>query len=348
MKGVRRVLRTADSIQRRSRVLGFGYAVVKKFGDDQAGYLAALIAYYAFFALFPLLLVLVTVLGILLRHDPGLRHDVLSSALGRFPVVGTQLRHDVHSLGAAGAGLVVGVLGTFYGARGVASAAQHAFNTVWEVPYAQRPGFPWDTLRSLGILAVVGVGLVASTGLAGLGSHPGALGVGLRAAAVIGGVAVNVGVFLAAFRLATAGAVATRSFVPGAVLAAVCWQLLQVFGTAIVTRYLEHASAVYGTFAIVIGLLSWVYLQAQITLYAAESDSVRVLRLWPRALVAPPYTDADERAHAAYAAAQRRRSLPGATPAGGTGDPPLSGGTPPDRTTAPSGVPRAAHPEGDR
>lgn len=342
------MLRTVDGIQRRSRVLGFGYAVVKKFSDDQAGYLAALIAYYAFFAVFPLLLVLVTVVGILLRHDPGLRHEVLSSALGRFPVVGTQLRHDVHSLGEVGAGLVVGVLGTFYGARGVASAAQHAFNTVWAVPYAQRPGFPWDTLRSLGILVVVGMGLVASTGLAGLGSHPGALGVGLRVAAVIGGVAVDVGVFLAAFRLATAGSISTRSFVPGAILAAVCWQLLQVFGTAIVTRYLEHASPVYGTFAIVIGLLSWVYLQAQITLYAAESDSVRVLRLWPRALVAPPYTDADERAHAAYAAAQRRRALPGAAAASEAGDHPPARAAPTDGTATTSGGAPASQREGDQ
>lgn len=39
----------------------------KKFSDDQAGSLAALIAYYGFVSIFPLLLVLVTVLGIVLE-----------------------------------------------------------------------------------------------------------------------------------------------------------------------------------------------------------------------------------------------------------------------------------------
>ena len=50
-------------------MLGFIYGVVKKFGDDQAGYLAALIAYYAFFSLFPLLLVFVTILGFVLERQ---------------------------------------------------------------------------------------------------------------------------------------------------------------------------------------------------------------------------------------------------------------------------------------
>ena len=56
-------LRTLDRLQQRSPRLSFPAAVIKKFGDDEAGQLAALIAYYGFVSLFPLLLVLVTVLG---------------------------------------------------------------------------------------------------------------------------------------------------------------------------------------------------------------------------------------------------------------------------------------------
>ena len=48
----------------------FVAAVIKKFSDDQAGQLAALISYYGFVSLFPLLLVFVTILGFVLQGDP--------------------------------------------------------------------------------------------------------------------------------------------------------------------------------------------------------------------------------------------------------------------------------------
>jgi uncharacterized BrkB/YihY/UPF0761 family membrane protein len=71
MKFIDDLVDGADRVQRRRPMLAFVVAVWKKFGDDRAGQLAALIAYYAFVAIFPLLLVLDTVLTIVLRHDPG-------------------------------------------------------------------------------------------------------------------------------------------------------------------------------------------------------------------------------------------------------------------------------------
>ena len=58
-----------DRYQQTHRVPAVAMAVVKKFGDDQAGNLAALVAYYAFFSLFPLLLVFTTILGFVLSGD---------------------------------------------------------------------------------------------------------------------------------------------------------------------------------------------------------------------------------------------------------------------------------------
>ena len=63
--------------------------MVKKFGEDRASSLAALIAYYAFVSLFPLLLAFVSILGFVLEDNPTLRADVLDSALARIPVLGT-------------------------------------------------------------------------------------------------------------------------------------------------------------------------------------------------------------------------------------------------------------------
>lgn len=307
MNPVERVGRALDRAQQRSRPLAFGYAVIKKFGDDQAGALAALIAYYAFFALFPLLLVLVTVLGILLRHDAALQQRILGSALADFPVLGNQLRGNVHSLNRTGFGLIVGVAGTFYGARGVASAGQNAFNTVWNVPFARRPGFPFNTLRSLGLLLVVGVGVVLSTAVTGAAGGSGSLGLAARIGALAVGTALNIGVFLLAFRLATSREIGLRQMARGAVLSALAWEGLQAAGGYLVAHQMRHASQVYGVFALVIGLLSWLHLQAQITLYVVEADVVRCRQLWPRSLAAPPLTGADRRAMRAQAEQAARR-----------------------------------------
>ena len=73
-----------DEYQQRHAWLGFPVAVWKKFGDDQAGNLALLVAWFAFVSIFPLMLVLVTVLDIVLKN-PDLQHQLLNSALKQTP-----------------------------------------------------------------------------------------------------------------------------------------------------------------------------------------------------------------------------------------------------------------------
>jgi len=61
---IERPLRALDAWQQRHRLTAVIFAVVKKFGDDQAGSFVAMLTYYAFVATFPLLLVLVTAGGV--------------------------------------------------------------------------------------------------------------------------------------------------------------------------------------------------------------------------------------------------------------------------------------------
>lgn len=308
MARLKALLRRIDEYQRTHPWLAWPLAVVKKYGDDQAGNQAALITYYAFFSLFPLLLVAITVLGILLAHSPSLQHKILNSAFQDFPVVGTQLRKNIHSLNRTGLGLGLGLVGTFYGARGVASAMQNAFNHLWHVPKADRPGFPKNMLRSFAIILAGGGGLLVTTALSGLGSGTiSSLGAWGRVGAFAVALVLNVAVFWVAFRLTIAKSVPGRDFRLAAVMAAVLWQLLQGFGTFLVQHELKNASEVYGTFAFIIGLLWWIYLQAQFTLYAMEVDVVRAHRLWPRSMVQPPLTQADLRAYRLYVEEERRR-----------------------------------------
>jgi uncharacterized BrkB/YihY/UPF0761 family membrane protein len=141
-----------DELQQRRAWLAFPVAVWKKFGDDQAGNLAALVAYYAFVSIFPLLLVLVTVLSIALKHNPD----------------------------------------------------------------------------------------------------------------------------------------------------------LQAVGGYFISHQLANTSDTYGTFAVVLGLLAFLYLEAELTLYAVEINVVHEYRLWPRSVAPPPYTEQDQRAFELYAQVEKR------------------------------------------
>jgi membrane protein len=302
---MKKAVRAVDTLQQRHAWLAVPVAVWKKFGDDQAGNLAALVAYYAFVALFPLLLVLVTVLSIVLKNDPALQHRLLNSALGQYPVIGPQLSH-ISPLTQTGLPLVVGLLGTFFGARGVATAIQNALNAVWEIPFARRPRFPWTWLRSFGLIVVIGLGLIGTTVLSTAAGRVFPGGTAATVAAVAVSLVLNVGVFWLAFRLGTAREIGWRQLRLGAVIAGVIWQVLQYVGGYFVSHQLAHASPIYGTFAVVIGLLAWLYLQAELTLYAVEINVVRVHRLWPRSIAPPPYTEQDRRAFQLYAQVQER------------------------------------------
>jgi YihY family inner membrane protein len=308
MNMAQRAIRAADELQQRHAWLAVPVAVWKKFGDDQAGNLAALIAYYAFVAIFPLLLVLVTVLDLVIKNDPALQHRLLNSALRQYPVIGPQLGSNIGPLHQSGLALVVGLLGTFIGARGVATAMQDALNSVWEIPYARRPGFPWSLLRSFGLILVVGLGLIGTTILSGLASGAGRVltGFGASLAALVVSLAANIGLFWLAFRLGTAREISWRQLRLGAIIGGVIWQILQAVGGYFVSHQLAHASPAYGTFAVVLGLIAWLYLEAELTLYAVEINVVRTYRLWPRSIAPPPYTEQDRRAYQLYAQVEKR------------------------------------------
>jgi membrane protein len=309
MNLVQRAVRAADRLQQRHAWLAVPVAVWKKFGDDRAGNLAALVAYYAFVAIFPLLLVLVTVLDIVLRNDAGLRQRVLNAALTQYPVVGPDLEHSIGRLHGPGFALVIGLVGTFLGARGAASALQNALNSAWEIPFARRPGFPWSWLRSFALMFVIGVGFIVTTSLTTLASGAGRVlpGAGAHVLAVAVSLVLNFGLFWLGFRLATAREVTWKQLRLGAVMSAIVWQVLQTFGGYFLSHQLAHASPLYGTFALVLGLITWFYLQAELTLYAVEINVVRAYRLWPRSIAPPPYTEQDRRAYELYADVEKRR-----------------------------------------
>jgi YihY family inner membrane protein len=302
---VQRPIRRMDAFQQRRPWLAFPYAVAKKFGDDQAGNLAALVAYYGFFSLFPLLLAFVTILSMALRGNDTLQQRIEGSALAQLPVVGAQVSQNVHTISGSGLTLFLAIALAVWAGIGVLRAMQTGMNAIWNVPYHRRPGIVPSVVRALIMLVVLGLILVASAaaGIAGAGSHSwwGVL-FGIAASLVLYYV-----LFALAFTILTTEDLSWRDVWPGAAVAAVAWTVLQAIGGYIVSHQLRGASQTYGTFATVIGLMAWLYLAAQMTFYAAEINVVRRRRLWPRSVIQPPLTDADRRALTYYAKQEERR-----------------------------------------
>ena len=313
-----RITTALDRFQRRHRWAGLPLAVLYKFIDDQGNVLAALITYYAFISLFPLLLLLVTVLGYALHGNEHLQLQVLNSALSQFPVIGDQLRTNIDPLHGKVLGLVVGILGSVYGGLGVAQACQNAMNKVWAVPRHARPSPLKARGISLLLLLLLGAGVLATTVLSGLTTSASAygsdLGVGARILSTVLSVAVNAVLFVVAFQLMTAEHITVDQIRGGALAAAVCWQLLQEVGTYYVAHELKGASATYGVFGLVLGLIAWIYLGALVIVMCAEYSAVRAKKLWPRSLLTPftdnvQLTEGDRRAYSSYPLTEKHKGF---------------------------------------
>ena len=306
MNPVERVVRVADRWQQRHTPAAFVFGVIKKYGDDNAGQMAASLSHSAFVSLFPLLLVLTTLLGIVAAGNPGLRHTIISAAAGQFPVISNQLQHNLHELRRASyVGLVIGLLAALWGSSGLAQSGIYTMVRVWNLPGPQRPGY-WQRLGRAGLfLLVLAAGVGVTTLLTSFGTFVSNSAL-MTVLAELLAVAANVGMYVVGFRVLTPKSVPIRKLLPGAVLAGIGWTILLAAGTVLVRHYL-HSDSVYGIFAIVLSLVAWIYLVVEVTIYSAEVNVVLARRLWPRSIVQPPLTGADRKALALFPLAERRR-----------------------------------------
>lgn len=290
MRLLRRILAALDAFQQHRAWLSLPVAVMRKTSDDQGGSLSALIAYYGFLAVFPLLLVFTAVLGFVLAGYPSFKAHVLHSAENSFPSLSGYISHAVSGSNVA---LGVGLTAAMWAGLGVTRATERAMNSVWDIPIHERPNMWWSRVRGLGMLGILGATFLVSTALASLRGVGGLFGAATDALAVAGPLALNFVLYLLAFQVLTNRHLAWRSVVPGAVVGAAGWTALQNLGSYYVRHEVAHASQLYGSLAVVIGLLAWIYLGARLTLYAAEVNVVLAYRLWPRSLTGGVATEAD-------------------------------------------------------
>ena len=304
LEPLRKGIDAVDRWQRRVPWAGVPYAVVKKFGDDNANLVVVALAWYGFTAIFPLLLVVVTLLGFIGGQSIG---TGIIRTLHEFPVIGTSFNPaSPGALHGSTLGLVVGLIGLVYGAQGVTQTAQQAMATVWHIPQTQRTGFLPRLGRSLAGLVTIGGAFIVNAFVTSYATG-GTTSYAIRIPVLAGLLVINAGLYFATFTLLTAKAIGPRGLLPGAVLGAVAFTALITVGTGLMTHQLKNASATYGAFGSVIGIVALLLLLAKLSMYAAELNPVLARRLYPRALPFGDPTDADRQVLASIVHAEQRR-----------------------------------------
>jgi membrane protein len=301
---VKQVIAWADRLQRRHGVLGFPYAVMKKYGDDEGGREAALITYYGFLSIFPLLLLGVAVLSRVLADNPDLRERLITAIVPE--ALRSTVEHSVATLPTSAVPFVAGLLGLLFSGTGVVFSVYQTLNHVAGVPYRLRAGFVSRYVRVFAMLGMLLLGAVAVGGLTVVVTAiPEVPGVS-RAAAVVGSALIIFAVVLAGAKVLLARPAPVRALWPGAVIGAVVVTVVLNAGASVLARLVARAGPVYGSFATVAGLFALLYLVGQALVYGAEIAAVRYARLWPRALDPSDPTEADVRAQALLAREQER------------------------------------------
>jgi len=301
---VNRIIAWADRLQREHSVLGFPYAVVKKYGDDEGGRQAALITYYGFLSIFPLLLLGVAILSRVLADHADLRRRLIDEIVP--PVLQPTIDRSLATLPTSTVPFVVGLFGLLFAGTGVVFSAFQTLNHVAAVPYRLRGSFVSRYIRVFAMLAMLLVGGLAVGTLTVVATAlPGQPAV-QTAAAVLGSALIVFALLLLGTKVLLARPTPVRALWPGAIVGAVAVTVVLNVGAPLLARLVAKAGPVYGSFATVAGMFTLLYLLGQALVYGAEVSAVRYARLWPRALDLNHPTAADARALTLLAREQER------------------------------------------
>ena len=259
-----------------SPVVRRAISVNQRYAENAGGHLSASIAYYGFLSLFPLALLALSIVGFAVKGDPVFRQELEQRVLDAVPGLQTLVGRNLDAVAGASAGLgVIGLAGLLWTGTGVVSASRNAVRQVFrEGPPA---GGLADKARLVALTAGLGVVALVATGLAtaaaGFDSE-GPLGLLLRFLGAIVAFALDLVLFLVAYRALMRRRLGWRRLVPGAVFAAGGWWVLKLAGTWYATTTVERSETVYGPFAATVGVLVLLYLGARVFLYGAELNAV--------------------------------------------------------------------------
>ena len=248
------------------------YRTFKRFGEDDGPTHAASLTYYTFFSIFPLLLFSAAALGYITLDNDSLRDELINSGLKTIPILSGALSPDgLDRIEDNRNGLAVtGTLLALYTGSGVIIAMQHSLNKIYHVD--DEPSFLHKRLRSLMWLAVLGAFALASLALTTVSQlAPDAIASLLT---LLGGLAVNIALFSTAYKMLPATTLSWKEVLPGAIVAAIGFEILKIAGTAYLARGESARDETFGAFAAAAALLIASFIIARVVLLAAEVNAV--------------------------------------------------------------------------
>lgn len=243
----------------------------------RTGRSAAVVSHYGFLAVFPMIAVFTTILGFVLQNRPNLQAKIVDSALNQIPIVGPQLGSDPSKLRGSVLILVFGLLTSLWAALRAFVAFQGSLDDIAEIPAHRRSNVAVIRLHALigfGVIGGAQIGTAILTAIVGAARLPGVS----KALLVVATVAVNIAVLALCYRWLCSQRRPWALVAPGATVCGVIFAGLQLLGTVIVGRAIANASAVYGAFATVIGLLTWIGLHSTVALGGAELNQALIAR----------------------------------------------------------------------
>jgi len=270
-------------LRAKSRAFDVAVRTIQGYRDHRSGRNAVTISYFGFISVFPLMLVFTTVLGFILHNNPKLVADIQDSALAQLPFIGGQIATDPSKLHGSAFALIAGLAVSLWGGMKAFVAVHSALDDIGEEPLDNRSNPFITRLRALLGIAYVGGAQVVGAFLASLASITG-VGVVTEVLLIISTALVNTAVLAMSYRWLRTAWPSWRSILPGAIVGGVIFAALQLFGVAIVGRAIANASPVYGTFASVIGLLTWLTLHSVVALGGADLNAALDKTTHPREL----------------------------------------------------------------
>ena len=260
--------------------------------EDKAPQLGAALAYYTVFSLAPLILILLAIVGLIFRNDPGGAWNKITEQMSYF--LDKSAVEVVQNIAQKAAqpnksllATIIGILLALFGASGVFGQLQDALNTIWGVK-AKPGGGVWGFLRSRflsfamvgGICFLLLVSLTLESVLKGFSHYiQGVLPGGVVIAMAVYwtfDLAVVILLFAIIFKFLPDAKIQWRDVWIGAGMTAIFFAI----GKWALGLYLGSGSAAsaYGAASSLITLLLWIYYSSQILLFGAEFTQVYACR----------------------------------------------------------------------
>jgi len=257
----------------------------ERYQERRGDRLAAALTCYAFLSFFPLLALAYSLLGYLVGVSAQARDYFVRAINSQLPGLAGQLQVEQIAQSKTAVG-VLGLVALLVTGLGWVQVLRESLRSIW----GNEPGGGgnfflrkvWDAavLAFLGVILICGMAVTTVTTSAtntvlswlGLQDVPGA-GTGLRLLSLACAILFDTVVFLVLFSRLSGTRAPWRRIIRGALFGAVGFEVLKQVAAILLGR--TTANPVYGTFAVLVGLMVWINIASRFALFSAAWTATR-------------------------------------------------------------------------